>query len=53
VTEAEKIAADRIARAIEKGTGYNTDSSARMAEACIGYIQGAGLEIRFVDSKPP
>lgn len=53
LTEAEKIAADRIARAIEKGTGYSMDSSARMAQAAIGYIQGAGFEIRASNSWQP
>jgi hypothetical protein len=52
LTEAEEIAADRIARAIEKGTGYNMESAARMARAAIGYIQNVGLEIRFVPKNP-
>jgi len=48
MTEAEEIAADRIARAVEKGTGHSMESAARIARAAIGYMRDAGVELRLV-----
>jgi phosphomannomutase len=48
ISAAEAIAIDRISRAIEKGTGHDMTSSARIARAAIGYLHNAGVEIVFV-----
>jgi hypothetical protein len=39
------IAADRIARAVEKETGLHMEGSLRVARAAIAYCQSAGLVI--------
>lgn len=52
VTQAEEVAADRIARAIEKGAGLNMETAARIARAAVGYMRDAGVEIGFAILAP-